>query len=659
MSFKKPFFIAALVVVIASGAFAGYIFSVYAELPDIRDLQEFKPPEVTKIYAAAGALIAELFIEKRELADYDQIPQNAVNAIIATEDAHFFEHRGVRVLSILRAIVADVRAGKFVQGGSTITQQLAKTLFLTPEKSLFRKFREMLMAMNLEINYTKKEILTFYFNQIYFGSGAYGIKAAAQVYFDKKPEDLTLAECALLAGLPKAPSYYSPNNDIERAKARRATVLRRMFDERLITGDERTQADAEPIRLAQLRESSVQAPYFVERVRQLLEQNYGTNAIYRMGLEVYTTLNVEMQNAAEQAVQKGLNAIEGRIDKWSKKEERPPVHAALIAIEPSTGYVKAMVGGRDFYESPFNRAVQARRQPGSAFKPIVYAAALEAGWTPAGILFDSPIIINDPSRSGDWKPTNFSKRFYGPVTLRRALEKSINVASVKLLRDVGIEKTVKFAQGLGITTELRPYLSLALGGSEVTLADITGAYAVFANHGQKARRIMILSVKKKDGTVLEENRPQLTEAMSEQSAFLISKMLQGVIENGTGRVAQRLKRPAGAKTGTTDDFTDAWFVGFVPQLATGVWVGYDMKKTLGKNETGARVAGPIWTEFMINALGNTGAPVVDFQKPEKITAIEIDTATGLLPGDGRGCGKTMREYFVQGAEPSRACDQSR
>ncbi len=654
---KKPFFIAALVVGIASGAFAGYIFSVYAELPDIRDLQEFKPPEVTKIYADDGALIAELFIEKRELADYDQIPQNAIDAIIATEDAHFFEHRGVRVLSILRAIVADVRAGKFVQGGSTITQQLAKTLFLTPEKSFSRKFREMLMAMNMEINYTKREILTFYFNQIYFGSGAYGIKAAAQVYFDKKPEDLTLAESALLAGLPKAPSYYSPNNDIERAKARRATVLRRMFDEGLITGGERTQANAEPIRLAQLWESSVQAPYFVERVRQVLEQKYGTNAIYRMGLEVYTTLNVEMQKAAEQAVQKGLNAIEGRIDKWSNEEERPPVHAALIAIEPSTGYVKAMVGGRDFYESPFNRAVQARRQPGSAFKPIVYAAALEAGWTPAAILFDSPIIINDPSRSGDWKPTNFSKRFYGPVTLRRAFEKSINVASVKLLRDVGTEKVVRFAQRLGITTQLRPYLSLVLGGSEVTLAEITGAYASFANHGQKARRIMILSVKKKDGTVLEENRPQLTEAMSEQGAFLISKMLQGVIENGTGRVAQRLKRPAGAKTGTTDDFTDAWFVGIVPQLAAGVWVGYDMKKTLGNNETGARAAGPIWTEFMINALEKTGAPIADFQKPEKITEIEIDMTTGLLPG--KNCGKTMTEFFLEGSEPTRACDQSR
>ena len=657
MKIPRSYFKAALIAGIVSGAVVGYVFAWYSELPDIRFLQEFQPPVTTKVYSDDQRLLGEFFMEKRELLAYDQIPKQVIDAVLATEDTKFFKHRGVRLFSLLRALIVDIRAGKFVQGGSTITQQLAKTLFLTPEKSISRKVKEMLIALQIELNYTKQEILTLYFNQIYFGSGAYGLEAASQIYFNKRAADLTLAQSALLAGLPRAPSYYSPNNDLQRAADRRATVLKRMLDEKLITKTQKQKADAEPINLVS-KGSLPHAPYYLETIRQKLEKKYGSDRVYRDGLELYTSLNIEMQEAARRAVDKGLEAIEARIASRNRgdedeDEERPPVQAALIAIDPATGDIKAMVGGRDFQQSEFNRALQAKRQPGSAFKPIIYATALMEGWTAADILVDSPVILKDPSRPGKWKPENFGKKFHGPVTLRRALEKSLNVATIKLMQKVGTEKIISQAIRLGIDSELHPYPSMALGVSEVTLIELTSAYAAFANKGIMAEPRWIRLIRKMDGTLLEENPPSLAEAMPEQHAYLITKMLQGVVENGTGRVAKKLHRQAAVKTGTTDNFTDAWFVGYTPELAVGVWIGYDLKRTLGKNETGAKAAGPVWTQFMKEALKSR--PKKSFEKPQKILEVEIDKATGLLYDPS--CGKPAIEFFIAGTEPKRFCNE--
>lgn len=655
MKTTRSYFKAALIAGIVSGAVVGYVFAWYSELPDIKLLQEFQPPVTTKVYSDDQRLIGEFFMEKRELLAYDQIPKQTINAVLATEDARFFEHRGIRLMSLLRALIADIRARSFVQGGSTITQQLAKTLFLTPEKSISRKAKEMLIALQIELNYTKEEILRLYFNQIYFGSGAYGLEAAAQIYFNKPSAELTLAESALLAGLPRAPSYYSPHNDLQRTRDRRATVLKRMFDEGFITKKQMEESDAEPITLAS-RGALPQAPYFLETIRRKLEERYGSDRIYREGLEIYTTLNVEMQEAARRAVAIGLEAIESRIaSKSPDGEERPPVQAALIAIDPATGDVKALVGGKDFETSEFNRALQAKRQPGSAFKPIVYATALTEGWTPAGIIVDSPVILRDPSKPGKWKPENFNKKFHGPVTLRKALEKSLNVATIKLLQQVGADNVISLAIRLGIDSELHPYPSLALGASELSLIELTSAYAVFANKGIRAEPRWIRLIRRGDGTVLEENPPFLTEAMPAQQAYLITKMLQGVLENGTGRVAKKLGRPAAVKTGTTDGFADAWFVGYTPQLAAGVWFGYDLRRSLGKNETGAKAAGPAWTQFMKAALKSQ--PSREFDMPDKVVAVEIDRATGLLAD--RSCGKIIREFFIKGTEPKRYCNEAK
>ncbi len=622
----------------------------------IRLLQEFRPPVTTKVYSDDRRLIGEFFMEKRELIAYRHIPKQAINAVLATEDAKFFEHRGIRLLSLLRALIADIRAARFVQGGSTITQQLAKTLFLTPEKSISRKVKEMLIALQIELNYTKREILALYFNQIYFGSGAYGLQAASKIYFNKRAEDLTLAESALLAGLPRAPSYYSPHNDIQRSKDRRATVLKRMFDEGFITKEQKEAADAEDILLTSTG-ALPQAPYFLETIRRKLEAKYGSDSIYREGLELYTTLNIEMQEAARRAVDEGLKAVESRNAKKIPDDgagEQLLLQAALIAIDPATGDVKALVGGRDFKTSEFNRAVQAKRQPGSAFKPVVYATALMEGWTAASILVDSPVIMKDPSKPDKWKPENFNKKFHGPVTMRKALEKSLNVATIKLLQKVGTDQVISMAVRLGIDSEVHPYPSMALGVSEVSLLEITSAYAVFANRGVRAEPRWLRLIRKSDGSLLEDNPPSYTEAMPAQQAFLITKMLQGVVENGTGRVAQKLGREAAAKTGTTDNFTDAWFIGYTPGLAAGVWVGYDMKKPIGKNETGAKAAGPIWTRFMNEALKSQ--PVKKFEMPKKIVKVDIEASTGLLADPS--CGKTVAEYFLKGTEPRRYCNEA-
>jgi penicillin-binding protein 1A len=545
---------------------------------------------------------------------------------------------------------------------------VVKSLLLTPKKSYERKLKEMILAVRLERQLSKDEILYLYLNHIYLGSGAYGVAAAAHEYFGKRVEDLTLAEAALLAGLPQAPSRYSPFKHWPRAKARQRYVLDRMVDVRFITRAEAAAAARAPIALASRKGSFIAAPYYVEHVRRLLEERYGEAALYALGLRVHTPVNLAMQAAAEAALRDGMKELAARQHydvgvrhpspaeagtdgKSFVRDLEPPVQGALVALDPTTGDVKAMVGGYDFESSQFNRAVQGARQPGSAFKPLIYAAALDRNFTPASIIVDAPISFQD--HNAVWMPHNYEEKYYGPTTLREALTFSRNVVTVKLATRVGVKYLVKYIRRLGIRSPMAPNLSLALGSSEVTLLELAAAYSAFANQGQRAEPRFITRITDSQGSVIDENLPQSEQVISPETAYLITSMLQGVIERGTGRRAQQLGRPAAGKTGTTNDINDAWFLGYTPQLLTGLWVGFDEKRTLGKGETGGRVAAPIWARFMERALDNQA--ILDFPVPAGITFAWIDAHTGqrILPGGGGG----FLECFRRGTEPTAVSAQ--
>ncbi|VAX18539.1 Multimodular transpeptidase-transglycosylase [hydrothermal vent metagenome] len=649
---RRPALFGALMLsAVATGIVLGLVFGAYNDLPAINDLEEYRPNVVTRILDRNGELISELFLEKRIWIAYNDIPETFINAITATEDARFFEHKGIRLLSILRAMIVDIRSGRMAQGGSTITQQLAKQLFLTPEKSVIRKIKEALLAIQIEKQYTKREILELYCNQIYLGSGAYGIQAASNIYFGKSVSDLSLAESALLAGLPKAPSRYSPFKSVERAKQRRAAVLARMLTEGRITDSQEAEAKKEPVTLAIKEEDESLASHFVETVRIYLEKTYGSDRLYREGLTVTTTLDMEMQAMAEKAALEGIKKVNTRIKRARLYTDDANVEVALVALRPDDGAILAMVGGADFTRSQFNRATSAHRQPGSAFKPFIYLTALDTGFSPGDIIIDSPVAYRSPDGKGEWKPANFSHRFYGPVTLRRALESSINVTSVKLLNKIGIGPVIATARKAGIHSPLTATLSLALGASEVTPLELTSAYTVFANKGLYAAPYYIISVKNSEGEILEEASPVVSDAVRPEVAYVLTNMLKGVIQNGTGRSVRSLNRPSAGKTGTTNDYRDAWFVGYTPDLATGVWVGFDDNRSMGRGETGGRAAAPIWLKFMEEALKNK--PSLDFTPPSHIVVRTIDRESGKLATDR--CRDTFEEVFVEGTEPSEYC----
>ncbi|MGK7345851.1 MAG: penicillin-binding protein 1A [Candidatus Nitrospinota bacterium M3_3B_026] len=637
------------------GSFLGLLVAMYHDLPKVRGLEEYRPNVVTRILDSDDRRIAELFREKRFWVSYDDVPRILVDAVLATEDDEFFEHKGIRFLSILRALLVDIRMGRMAQGGSTITQQLAKQLFLTPEKNVIRKIKEALLAIQVEKRYTKREILELYLNQIYLGAGAYGVEAAAQVYFGKSVKDLDLAEAALIAGLPRAPSRYSPFENKHLARQRRATVLSRMRAEGYITKEAEARAAAEPILLNREMQEQAVAGHFVEMVRKYLEETYGTERVYREGLIIRTTLDMDLQAFAAEAVKKGAAAVNERVLASGLDSGGGPVEAALVAIRPEDGAILALVGGTDFERSKFNRAVQAKRQPGSAFKPFVYLAALEKGYSPADIIIDSPVSFPRPGGGGAWKPVNFSNRFYGPVTLRKALENSLNVATVKLLDRVGLDAALDAAWRAGIRSPLPGYLSVALGSGEVTPLELTSAYATLANRGLRAKPRFIVSVTSADGEILEENDPVISDAVRPEEAYVLTNMLKGVVDNGTGKIAGALDRPVAAKTGTTSGFKDAWFAGYTPGLAAGVWVGFDDGHPLGSGETGGHTAGPIWVDFMSRALRDR--PVAHFRPPERIAARLIDRDSGKLAT--AMCENTMMEIFVEGTEPVEYCGLER
>jgi penicillin-binding protein 1A len=525
-------------------------------------------------------------------------------------------------------------------------------LFLTPERSYLRKLKEMALALKIEQRYTKQEILTLYLNQIYFGSGAYGIEAAAQVYFGKQAGDLNIAECALLAGIPRSPKYYSPFRSRENALARRKHVLNRLVTTAAISAAQAEEAKQAPLpeQPTIQHKGPASAPYFVEYIRQKVEERFGSSILYSGGLNIYTSINTTLQGYAERSLQAGLERLESKLDRNHRGQE--PLQAAIIALDPSTGHIRAMVGGRDFSKSQFNRAWQALRQPGSAFKPIIYAAAIDRGYSAADLLSDTPMTIKIDSRKS-WTPENFTRTYQGEVTIRKALAQSLNVPTVRLLAKIGADETIRFARSLGIRSPLKPVLPLALGSSDVTLLELTSAYSVFANNGVRLDQIAILLITDSNGRTLYANDSMPVQALKPETAYLVTNLLKGVIDHGTGWKARELGRPVAGKTGTTNGYRDAWFIGYTPNLVSGVWVGYDDQRSLGPKATGSRAALPIWLEFMKSA--HQGQEPVDFGAPDSIIYRTIDPRTGLLSTER--CGSSLREAFLQGTEPRKYCEE--
>ncbi len=738
-----------LLTIFLGAALTGYML-IIKDLPDISAIDTYKPSLSTELYTIDNQKFAEFAAEKRILVTFSDIPDYLIKALVSVEDARFYKHNGLDWQGITRAFWENVRARSYVQGASTITQQLARALFLHPQKTLRRKAQEALIALQIEKRYPKEEIITLYLNQVYLGRGAYGVEAASRTYFDKSVSELNLSECVLIAGLPRAPSLYNPYRRPELVESRRQHVLKRMLDEHYITEEQFNESAENP---PKFREQVVKynlAPYFAEYIRRILENNFGSTRLYRDGLQVYTTLDLKSQRTARESLIAGLEETDKRqgfrpieqtndlplrfsrikegaplekgqkilatisgiqedriqvqaADKqgwikprqmaWAKikklderftigdkvlvrvieipeeneldyqfaLDQYPRVQGAIVSLDPHTGYIKALVGGYDFTTSKFNRAVQAKRQPGSAFKPFIYAAALSKGFTPADILLDTAIIYQDKGKEKEWKPVNYHEKFVGRTTLRDALEHSRNVVTIKLLQEIGVKPAIKTAHTLGIKSTLAADLSLALGSSSLSLLELTSAYGVFAAGGLKAPPLAIRYITDSDGNyaadnkgkIWGENAPEGKQALDARVSYLMAKMLQGVVEHGTGKRAKSIGRPLAGKTGTTNNYIDAWFIGFSPNIATGVWVGMDEPRPIGRMETGAKAALPVWVNFMKQSLHNT--PLEDFRAPEGIVEVSIDSDSGMLATNE--CDNIIKEFFLAENAPSQRCNK--
>lgn len=672
--FPWKFFLSVVLIALfgSAGAVFGLVQWLRRDLPTPEQVASVQAPIKTVVYDARGRVLHEFYRENRSPVPLAQIPRNLVNATLSTEDRNFYHHWGVDLWGVARAAGTDVLHMRRSQGGSTITQQLARNLFLTHERTFTRKLKEVALAIELERNYSKNQILEMYFNQIYFGEGAYGVEAAAKTYFGKPLRELKLHECALLSGIPANPSQYSPRRYPKAALLRRAKVLRNMLTTKAITQVEFDNAIHAPLGVTTVRYDNDRAPYFIEMVRLHLDEKYGSNAVYEGGLKVYTTLDMDLQDLSERALEKQLQGLETQL---KKKETRasyaaqnavaagsaaiasggrtPYLQGAVVAIDPRNGYIRALVGGRDWNDSNFNRAVQARRQPGSAFKPFVYTAAMDNGFKPTDIIEDEPVTF--PGGNGEaYSPQNYDHLYRGPVTLRYALQQSINIPAIKLLRKVGVSLVASYARRMGIKSPLGQNLSLALGSSEVTLLELVSAYAVFADRGVRNEPLFILKVEDKTGNVLERGAPRPFEVLSEQTSATMTSMMQSVMDHGTGFPARQrgFLLPAAGKTGTMDDYMDAWFVGFVPSLTCGVWVGYDEKRSIGRGMTGAVAALPVWSDIMIGA--TRGRPVEDFPVPAGTLSRVICAETGMLATDA--CPNTTTEIYSEGSEPTELCN---
>ena len=658
-----------------------YINSLIREIPPVETLQSYSPALSTKIYDRNGTLIYELFTEKRRLTPLNEIPENLKKAVIATEDTNFYFHYGFSPRGIIRALINNTffRKSRGIQGGSTLTQQLSKTIFLTKERTISRKIKELIMSIQLERNFSKDEILELYLNQIYFGNGAYGIDAASKIYFSKSPQELTLAEAALLAGLVKAPNYYSPFKNPEQAKKRRKTVLDRMLTVGFIYENDYKNALNETIPTEKPPIASNICPYFVEYVRLQLEPVFGEDMIYRGGLSVYTTLDADYQKAAEAALESNLSEIEkdpAFVSNLARQQKSSStIQGAILATDVKTGGILAMVGGRDFKTSQFNRATQAMRQPGSSFKPIIYTAALESGFKATSILEDTPLVyLNDgrdwylASKTTDflltldhktlsdpmkvWVPQNYKNKYHGLVSFRQALEQSMNSVSIRILETVTPPKAIDYARRMGITSPLINTLSLALGSSDVTLYEMVRAFGTLANYGIKTKPYAVIKVEDRDGRILLENLPEEEETLSAATCFVITHIMKGVLERGTAQNAKISGLEAAGKTGTTNDNTDAWFIGYTSSVVCGVWVGFDDKTRIGYGMTGGRVSAPIWRDFFqkIISAGKIELPTF-FPVPKGVVLAGIDPTTGMLATGGES--GSFVEAFLAGTEPKQ------
>ena len=663
-------------VLVATAAGVWWLTTLDDGLPNDAALHRIgEMAQATTVFDRSDAPAFTIFREQRTDVPLSQISRYLQLAILSIEDRRFFDHNGLDVVRIASSMLANLREFRLVQGGSTITQQLARQSFLTPQKTFRRKFQELILARRIERAYTKQQILELYLNKIYFGDGLHGIEAASRGYFAKHASELTIAEAALLAGLVKSPSNYAPTTNLDRAKARRGVVLDSMLEEGVITRAEWDEARTSPIALQDgFHEPGLAGQYFKEQVRRELVDRFGMETAYASGLRVFTTIDVEMQKAAETAITTSLQALEEERAKAAARQKRPqtaestkpppPLQAALIAMDPATGDVRAIVGGRDFDESPFNRATAALRQPGSAFKPFVYAAALEAGYTPATVLtrLDEPI----ETKEGDWSPEDEHLEATS-ISLRDALRTSSNRAAVRLMTDVGIDATVRLASQVGMEVPRVP--SLALGSGEVTLDALTAAYATFANGGKRPRPRFIRRIEDRNGQVVFTSEEDVERVISDKTAFLMSSMLAGVIDGGTGARARTLgfTLPAGGKTGTTTEYKDAWFVGYTPALVTGVWVGFDEPQTIMQRGYASDVAVPAWARFMKAA--TQGNPAKWFNAPKGITSLAVCRLSGKLAvggcdhvavenSDGSVVERSMvyKEYFASGTEPVDSCE---
>ena len=796
----------------------GLVFWLFSrDLPKIITVADYRPLTVTRVYGYQGqeqVEIGEFFKERRYIVPYEGIPQNLVQAFISAEDDQFFDHPGINIASMIRAGIANFRAGHVVQGGSTITQQVAKSLLLTPERSFDRKIKEVILASRIEQNLSKQQILYLYLNQIYLGHGAYGVEAASRMYFRKKVSDLTLAESAILAGMPQAPGKFSPHLNPRKAKERQLYVLRRMLENKFINQSDYKTASQESLKIFHDEDFNGKiAPYYVEHIRRYLVEKYGEKTVYEDGLNVYTPIQVPVALAAKKSVEEGLRSIDKRIGfrgpvqrlkseeeinkfieeqrlslidrklhfkvltpegalsapeaiqlaqlqserdllelgelyqavvvgndaarktvqvmighiqaeisaeqmKWARTpksfqrgdvlsvtplsvrpelvvtlDQRPQIQGALFSMDVQSGEVLSMVGGYDFDQSEFNRATQALRQPGSAFKPIIYAAALEKGFTPASIIVDSPIVFKDSDGMTSWKPNNFESKFYGDTTFRQALIKSRNIPTIKLVQSIQVSQLIQFARRIGMTSQFSPDLSMALGSSSISLMDLTKVYALFPRQGRKVEPRFIHQIQDRDGKILQEfSAPDLPKStvvsvqptpspsptnvdpsqsvgastpgtvqfpsyplpedpdqvMDPRVAFVMTHLMKEVVHFGTGHEAKNLGRPAAGKTGTTNDYIDGWFMGFTPNIVTGVWVGFDTQKTIGPGETGAKVALPIWLNFMKEAVKTTTES--DFTMPQGVVFATIDSNTGKLTSPNSST--AIKEAFIAGTEPN-------
>jgi penicillin-binding protein 1A len=753
---KLRFLFLLLVVPVAVGAGIGGYFALQKGVPSITELKHYRTIPSTKIYAEDDALIGELKLQKGVFMPIQKMPAQLVNAVVAVEDSHFWEHSGIDYLAIIRAAVKDVLHHRIKEGGSTITQQLAKITFLTPEKTLERKLKEVVLATRIENNLSKEEIMELYLNRVYFGHGAYGAEMAARTYYAKSVSELTLPEAALLAGLLKAPNTYSPLNNFTSAKNRQSIVLRRMEEEGYITSKQREEALKTSIYVSRAttgREAYKETyNYFIEYVRKYLVNTYGADMVYKGGLRVYTTLNRSAQLEAQKALQRGLRALDKRqgfrgpvgkqdleeaeeaegkgyfrskppvagdivsgvvmkveknealvkasgvvgklslkdaawastvrdaetgesekmkgfsLDKILKPgdvikvrvksftggsvalalEQDPEVQGAVVAVEPLSGYIRVLVGGYDYTRSEYNRALYAKRQPGSAFKPVVYALALDNGYTPASIVMDEEVTY-ETTPEDIWTPRNYDEEYHGPTRLRDALAYSRNVITVKIVEDLGIERVIKYARGIGIDSEMPRDYTVALGSLSMTPLDLTFSYVVFASGGKRMKPIGIKYITDRTGRVIENNEPEGKQVMDPRTAFLMTSMLKDVVDYGTGWRVKALGRPTAGKTGTTNEYRDAWFMGYTTDMVTGVWVGFDDFTSLGDEETGSRAASPIWLDFMKD-MSAEAAPR-DFPVPEGIVRRLIDPETGLLANNWTP--KPVLEYFKEGTEPKR------